>query len=255
MGDVVLKDRERIQSGAGRLDLLFQEADGYGRYEVKIQLGATNKSHIIRTIEYWDIERKRYPQYEHTAVLVAEEITSRFLNVISLFNGHIPLMAIQVRAVESTNGVSLFFTKVLDTVQLGYIDDDEETTEKVDRTYWERKGTPKTVKMADRILEIAHEFEPKLAQTFNKHYIGFWLDNKAFNFTNCRPRKGSLQLRINLPQTDEINERIEERNIDVLEYDKRASQYRLKLTDGEIKEKRDFLKELLKMAYDRRIGG
>ncbi len=26
-----------------------------------------------------------YPQYEHVAVLVAEDITSRFLNVITLF--------------------------------------------------------------------------------------------------------------------------------------------------------------------------
>ena len=38
--------------------LLLQEADGHGRYEVEIQLGASDESHIIRTIEYWDIERK-----------------------------------------------------------------------------------------------------------------------------------------------------------------------------------------------------
>ncbi|HMB01494.1 MAG TPA: hypothetical protein VKS21_10960, partial [Spirochaetota bacterium] len=31
IGDVALKDRERIQPGAGRLDLLFQEVEGYGR--------------------------------------------------------------------------------------------------------------------------------------------------------------------------------------------------------------------------------
>ncbi len=61
IGDVVLKDKERIQPRAGRLDLLLQEADGNRRYEVEIQLGATDESHIIRTIEYWDIERKRYP--------------------------------------------------------------------------------------------------------------------------------------------------------------------------------------------------
>ena len=30
--------------------------------------------------EYWDIERRRYPQYDHCAVLIAEDITSRFLN-------------------------------------------------------------------------------------------------------------------------------------------------------------------------------
>ena len=96
IGDVVLKDRERIHPGAGRLDLLLQEADGHGRFEVEIQLGQSDESHIIRTIEYWDIERRRYPQYDHTAVIIAEDITSRFLNVIGLFNGFIPIMAIQV---------------------------------------------------------------------------------------------------------------------------------------------------------------
>jgi len=44
-------------------------------YEIEIQLGSTDESHIIRTIEYWDIERKRYPQYDHTAVIIAEDIT------------------------------------------------------------------------------------------------------------------------------------------------------------------------------------
>lgn len=71
LGDVILKDKERIQPSAGRLDLLLQEADGDQRFEVEIQLGRTDESHIIRTIEYWDVERKRYPQYDHVAVIVA----------------------------------------------------------------------------------------------------------------------------------------------------------------------------------------
>jgi hypothetical protein len=69
LGDVVLKDKERIQPRAGRLDLLLQDAESSRRYEVEIQLGSTDESHIIRTIEYWDIERKRYSQYDHTAIL------------------------------------------------------------------------------------------------------------------------------------------------------------------------------------------
>ena len=109
IGDVVLKDKERVHRNAGRLDLLLQEADGHGRYEVEIQLGASDESHIIRTIEYWDIERKRYPQYDHMAVIVAEDITSRFLNVISLFKGHIPIMAIQFSAIETGEGVGLAY--------------------------------------------------------------------------------------------------------------------------------------------------
>lgn len=52
LGDLVLKDRERMQPKAGRLDLLFQDQDTNKRYEFEIQLGKTDESHIIRTIEY-----------------------------------------------------------------------------------------------------------------------------------------------------------------------------------------------------------
>ena len=83
LGDLDVKDVERSQHRAGRLDLLMYDAESSTRYEVEIQLGATDESHIIRTIEYWDIERRRYPQYDHVAVIIAEEITARFFNVIS----------------------------------------------------------------------------------------------------------------------------------------------------------------------------
>ena len=59
--------------------------DNDGCYEIEIQLGATDPRHIIRTIEYWDTEKKRYPQYDYCAVIVVEEITGRFMNVISFF--------------------------------------------------------------------------------------------------------------------------------------------------------------------------
>jgi hypothetical protein len=61
IGELILKDKERNQPGVGRLDLLFQDSDSNLRYEVEVQLGKTDESHIFRTIEYWDLERKRYP--------------------------------------------------------------------------------------------------------------------------------------------------------------------------------------------------
>ena len=74
IGELILKDKERNQPGAGGLDLLFQDLDSNLRYEVEIQLGETDEGHIFRTIEYWDLERKRNPQYDHVAVLIAEAI-------------------------------------------------------------------------------------------------------------------------------------------------------------------------------------
>ncbi|MEN8204847.1 MAG: hypothetical protein ABFS24_02430 [Pseudomonadota bacterium] len=141
LGDLRLIDKERIQPKAGRLDLLLQdqELESSKRYTVEIQLGASDESHIIRTLEYWDIERKRYPQYDHVGVLVAEDITSRFLNVISLFNSAIPLIALQMNAIEIDDGIGLIFTKVLDVMPLGLIDDDEPPLEQTDRSFWETK--------------------------------------------------------------------------------------------------------------------
>src|SRR5262245_36672819 len=87
LGELDVLQRERQQQGAGRLDMLLSDSENNIRYEVEVMLGATDPSHIIRCIEYWDIERRRYPAYDHVAVLIAEEITARFLNVMSLLSG------------------------------------------------------------------------------------------------------------------------------------------------------------------------
>ena len=125
LGDLTPITREKVQPSGGRLDLLFGSSDNDTRYEVEIQLGATDPSHIIRTIEYWDTEKKRYPQYDHCAVIVAEEITGRFMNVISLFNGSIPLIALQLSAHNTPDGISLSFTKIIDRVTPGNDEEDE----------------------------------------------------------------------------------------------------------------------------------
>ena len=80
-------------------------------------LGALDESHLIRAIEYWDIERRRFPQYEHCAVVVAD-VTSRFLNVIQLLNRTVPFIAIQMQAIRVQETLLLHFTKVLDEFEV-----------------------------------------------------------------------------------------------------------------------------------------
>jgi hypothetical protein len=255
LGDVILKDRERNQPRAGRLDLLLQGIDGNRRFEVEIQLGKTEESHIIRTIEYWDIERKRYPQYDHTAVIVAEEITSRFLNVISLFNGTIPLIAIQMRAVQLGNSVSLVFTTVLDQVQLGLVDEDEEVHEATDRTYWETRGSKTTVAMADELLEILKELDPALELKYNKFYIGLARQGLADNFVIFRPQKNSMRVEPRLKKNEEIEQKIEAAGLDVMDYDIRWSRYRIRLGKGDARKHAEILRELFSAAHKEFGGG
>lgn len=249
LGDVILKDKERIQPRAGRLDLLLQEADGNRRYEVEVQLGATDESHIIRTIEYWDIERKRYPQYDHTAVIVVEDITSRFLNVISLFNGTIPLVAIQMNALKTGDQVGLVFTTVLDQVSLGLVDEDEEVHETTDRSYWEKRGSKKTVALTDELLELVRKLDPTLELKYNKFYIGLARNGQPDIFVIFRPKKNWVSVEPRLKRSEETQERLETAGCDVMDYDERWSRYRIRLAPGDIAKHSDLLTELLKEAY------
>ena len=248
LGDVILKDKERSQPRAGRLDLLFQDADGNRRYEVEIQLGSSDESHIIRTIEYWDIERKRYPQYDHVAVIVAEEITSRFLNVIGLFNGMIPLIAIQMSAIRLDGKVGLFFTTVLDQVTLGLVDEDEEIQETTDRAYWEHRASKKTVQMADKVLEVAKQFDGTLELKYNKFYIGLTKQGVSNTFLTFRPQKNFMRLEIRLKRSTERDKRLEDAGLEFLDYDTRWSKYRIRLQTGDLEKHEDLLRQLIQEA-------
>jgi hypothetical protein len=253
LGDLVLSDKERVQPRAGRLDLLLQDRETKRRYEVELQLGPTDESHIIRTIEYWDIERKRYPQYDHCAVLIAEDITSRFLNVVSLFNGTIPLIAIQMQALRIGDNVTVVFTTVMDELSRGYIDEDEDAeSAPTDRAYWEKRGSKATVGLVDELLLILRDLNPALELKYNKFYIGLSRDGQAYNFVTFRLKKNQMTLEIKLPQSDELDAKIEQAGLETLEYSKQWGLYRLRLTKDDIKSKGSILKELVRLAYERR---
>ena len=255
LGDLVLRDVERIQPRAGRLDLLLQDTDTNRRYEVELQLGPTDETHIIRTIEYWDIEKKRYPQYEHCAVLIAEDITSRFLNVVSLFNGTIPLIAIQMQVLKVGDNLTVVFTKVMDELSRGLIDEDEDAkAAPTDRAYWERRATKATVALTDQMLDILRSIDQTLNLKYNKFYIGVERDGQPYNFVTFRPKKNALNFELKLPQTNHLDSKIDDDGLDSFEYNAKWGLYRLRLTAKDIKTKSDILKELSRLAYDRRAS-
>jgi hypothetical protein len=250
LGDLSLKDKERIQGSAGRLDLLLQDPETSKRYEVEVQLGAVDESHIIRTVEYWDIERKRYPQYDHAAVIVAEDITSRFLNVIQLFNGSIPLIALKMTAYEVNGEVHLTFVKVLDEITYGFVDEDEPVAEPADREYWEKKGSKKSLEIMDRVMNIVTKVEPSATLRYTRHYIGLSVNDAPLNFVNFRPNKGSLVMKIKLLKTDEYDQLIEDSEFETLPYESGWKQYRIRVEPEITEKQKEIILELTKKARE-----
>lgn len=121
LGKLEMIDKGCAPVSSDRLDLLLGEMTGMARYEAELQLGATNPAHIIQTIEYWGKERRLNPRHEHVGVLIAQEFSPRFLSIINLFNDFIPLIALQMRAIDAGNGITLEFTKIVDSMHLGVV--------------------------------------------------------------------------------------------------------------------------------------
>ncbi len=249
LGDLVLKDSERIHAGAGRLDLLLQDRESEQRYELELQLGRTDPGHIIRTIEYWDIEKTRYRRHEHTAVLVAEDITSRFLNVIKILNGAVPLVALQMQAIEVRGVVTLVFTKVIDV--RASIEDAEEqeepiAAEKADRGWWESAGT---LALADRLFEDIKTFAPKMQLRYQKQYIGLGEGDLADNFVTFRPKRSALTVRVRLDHSEEVDKLIREAGLDLMADDADSGRYRVQVTPKSFDQQRTAIAELMRRSY------
>lgn len=216
LGELTSHTKEKIQPSGGRLDLLLEdrESDPPKRYECEVQLGATDESHIIRTIEYWDIERKRYPQFDHVAVLVAEAVTGRFLNVIHLFNGHIPLIVLKMTAYEVDGDIALTFTKILDEMQFG-LPDDENYSEPVDRAYWENKSCKEMLKLTEKLFAHVQEIDPAVKLNYTKHYIGLNRNNAAANYCWFNPKKKYVYMDFKPIPTDDDIQLLENTGIEV----------------------------------------
>lgn len=187
------------------------------RYTLELQLGTVDESHIIRSIKYWDNERRIYPQVDHCAVICAETINARFLNVISLFNGHIPLIALQIKAIQVDDKIALTFTKVLDEIQLGLDGHDEEIPE-VSRSHWEQKSSPEALALVDKLVTRIQMIVGPFDLKYNKYYIGCVVAGRSANFITFKPQRSALRIDLGLRLTPEQVTSLEEAEIEVLDY-------------------------------------
>jgi hypothetical protein len=187
LGELEIVGREHRQPVGGRIDFLMRDAeDTY--YEVEVMLGSLDETHIIRTIEYWDVERQRRPTFDHRAVIVAEKITSRFFNVLRLLNRTVPMIAVQLSAFRiDENKIGLHPATVLDVVE--EIADAEvfDQAEQTDRAYWEKKAEPTSLAVMDKLVSLLRNDNMNPRLTYNRYHIA--VGTTGYNFCWITPRK------------------------------------------------------------------
>ena len=251
LGDLQVIERERQMPSGGRLDLLLIDNDSGVRYEVELQTGATDGDHIIRTLEYWDLERRRYPHAEHVAVIVAEEVTGRFFNVIGLFNRHIPIIAVQMEAYDlGDDEVLLTFATVLDHVA-AMPDDTEVAVPVWNRSYWDERSTPEVIEVMDGMFELLRNIDGSVAPKYNKYYVGVRTGRHVTNFVSFKPQQQKLRVNIRLPEDAVDDAAVAAAGLERLAYDARSSQYRIGVGPGYSDEAETLLADLFADARER----
>ena len=184
LGNLQAVIKERAQPQGGRLDLLLKNPDDTSMYEVEIQLGATDESHIIRTIEYWESEKRRWPRRSHTAVLVAETITNRFFNAVSLLSQAIPIIGIQANIVQVGDTEALHFTKIIDS----YEEPEEPPSKPYDEPHWE-KEFPGGLKCARWYRELLQRLYGEVPIKYFESYLSLTVAGTARVWVNGRKNK------------------------------------------------------------------
>ena len=160
-----------------------------------------------------------------------------------------------MQAIRVGDATTLVFTKVLDELVRGVVDEDEDArAAPTDRQYWENRTTQETVSLADQMLERMQIFDSSLNLKYNKFYIGIEKNGQPFNFVSFRPKKNYIVFEIKLPQTDQTDQQIEETGLNTLEYNKRSGLYKIRLSKDDISTKSEILDKLSNEAYTRKAS-
>ncbi len=191
LGDLVPLNKEKQQISGGRLDILLKDpADNNAMYEVEVMLGETDPSHIIRAIEYWDNEKRKYPQRQHYCVLVAESFDRRYFNVIQILSLNVPMIAIQTDLLKVKDDYVLNFSKVLDI----YVEpEDEEEATPVDEKTWNTKSSW-SLKTAQKFLGILKVDDQQATINFTQSYISIVVQNRNSYLFDKRTKPNSMFL-------------------------------------------------------------
>ena len=250
LGELDAIAKERPQSTGGRLDILLKNPEDDTMYEVEIMLGETDETHIIRTIEYWDNEKRRWPQRQHFAVLVAEHINRRFFNVIHLLSHSIPIVAIQVALLQANGKKTLFFTKVLDTFE--EIDDGTSLEDKTyNREYWVKRAKW-TLESAEALMSLTQDVFVEPTLNYVKYYVAltvsgnnyFWLHKRSAN-------KSLLGFRMSQALQDETAALLDGNNIS---YVKRPKAFLMTVDKAMIEKNGDLLRAIAALVKKSWMG-
>ena len=246
LGNLIAVNKEKKQSSGGRLDILLKDPTDNSMYEVEVMLGETDPSHIIRAIEYWDNEKRKFPQRQHFCVLVAESFDRRYFNVIQLMSLNIPMIAVQADLLEVNNEKILNFTKIIDIYSEP--EEDESEIKQVNESTW-NNDSPWTNSNAKALHEILKGKHDRINFRYTQSYISINIDGRN-GYWLCKRMKPTSALFFSVKdeeKAESIKKILEEKEIEYT-YN-RYKEFMLSVDVDSIKKNTELINEIHSLRH------
>jgi len=247
LGNLIPVNKEKQQSNGGRLDILLKDPDdNNSMYEVEVMLGETDPSHIIRSIEYWDNEKRRYPPRQHFCVLIAESFDRRYFNVIQILSLNVPMIAIQADLLEVNGEYILNFSKILDV----YVEpEDEEEISVVTESTWDDRANW-TLGTAKELLNMISEKTKNISLKLTQSYINIMIDGKNSYYFDKRTKPNSiLWFNVKDEEKEDAIKALFDKNNIVFNFHNKYKDFSLTIDKKFICDNKNIILELHKLRY------
>ena len=90
--------------------------------------------------------------------------------------------------------------------------------------------------------------DPESELKYNKFYVGLIKDGRANNYVAFRPNKAVVLFEPKLPRTDETDALLEDAGVETLEYAARWNNYRIRISDADLKEHEGLIRMLIEKS-------
>jgi len=253
LGSVVVVTSQ-VHQAKGRVDLLLRDEKNEVIYVVELMLGQLDESHIVRTIEYWLRERERqsHKDFELVAVLAAERVLeSRFVDVVRFLSQQMPLLLMEISALQVESRLTLKLTRVFDGRRAEA--EAVSVTPEATRESWIEAGSVETVSLAEKFVEMLKEINPSVSLTYKQYFLGLRIGNRASNFVTFEPKRKFLRVWARTATAVKSAKTLKAAGFDVLDSsdDKWVA---FRVTALQFEQHRALLKQLAQACYEERQG-
>jgi hypothetical protein len=124
-----------------------------------------------------------------------------------------------------------------------------ETGNGAGRLLWQESWAPAVMELVDRMAALINDVDPAARLSFQAGYAGIQRNGVAANYLIVEPRKDHLVLRLRIPESSELTERIRSGGLDLMSY-VRWGAYGVRVRARDLTDRHELLQDLVRRSMD-----